>query len=174
MSESTKNLFFTLLGGLLALATTMLVEQCYRPAQLRTQIQSELFRATYDKRIDAYQTLVQMFADVYWLERELAEVQPNVKKKRRLELIEKVNRHLIRSTPIINETAFRLGFAALNFYAEHSGNFTPDMRSKWVNDHAKPLVNVIRKDLHLDEIARGVAENVSKSHLSSGSGGGQG
>jgi|SRR5688572_26417712 len=160
MSESTKNLLFTILGGVLAFLSTMLVEQCYRPAQIRTQVQSELFRATYDRRIDAYQTLTELFSDVYWLERELAAAMPETRRERRLALIEKVQRQLTRAIPIIDKTVHQRALEALNSYIQQSENFTAETRRKWVNEHVDPLVNAIRRDLKLDEVNRGVAEKI--------------
>lgn len=135
---------------------TLIVEHYYRPAQLRTQIQAELFRATYDKRIESYQAIVQMFSDVYWVEREPAKD----KDQRRREVIQNAQRQIIRAMPIIDRKAFDLAFKALDNYIEQSANFTPEVRRKWINDYVNPLVEAIRKDLRQDEITKGIAENI--------------
>ncbi len=156
MSEWLKTLIASLVGGVIAVGGTLIVEHYYRPAQLRTQIQAELFRATYDKRIESYQAIVQMFSDVYWVEREPAKD----KDQRRREVIQNAQRQIIRAMPIIDRKAFDLAFKALDNYIEQSANFTPEVRRKWINDYVNPLVEAIRKDLRQDEITKGIAENI--------------
>jgi hypothetical protein len=159
LSEWFKTILATLVGGVLGMGSTLLVEHYYRPAQLRTQIQAELFRATYDKRIESYQAILQMFSDVYWLERE-ATSKPETKRESQLELIQNVQRQIIRAMPIIDQKAYSLAFDALDYYIQHSNNFTPEVRKKWIDLHVNPLVDAIRKDLHQDEIVRGVGESI--------------
>lgn len=97
----------------------------YRPAQLRTQIQAELFRATYDNRIESYQAIVQMFSDVYWLERE----PTKDKEQRRTEVLQRTQREIIRSSPIVDRKVFELAFEAFNNYIAQSANFKPELRT---------------------------------------------
>ena len=152
-----KTLTASLVGGLIAVGGALIIEHYYRPAQLRTQIQAELFRATYDKRIESYQAIVQMFSDVYWLERQPAGKD---KEKRRIEVLQRTQREIIRSTPIVDRQVFDLAFKAFNAYIEQSANFTPELRTKWINDYVTPLAEAMRRDLRQDEITKGVGENI--------------
>jgi hypothetical protein len=156
LSEWLKTILASLVGGVIAVSGTLIVEHYYRPAQQRMQIQAELFRATYDNRIESYQAIVQMFSDVYWLEREPAKD----KEQRRKEVLQNIQRQIIRSSPIVDRKVFELAMRAFNNYIEQSANFTPELRTKWVNDYVNPLVEAMRADLRQDEITKGVAENI--------------
>jgi hypothetical protein len=160
LSEWLKTLTATFVGGMLALSSNIIIEYYFRSAQLRTQIQAELFRATYDKRIESYQAIVQMFSDAYWLEITSKSMDPSAQSKLRTEYMQKVQREIIRASPIIDQKVFTLALQAFNFYIERSNNFTPAVRTEWINLHVTSLVEAMRKDLHRDEIAQGVAEGV--------------
>jgi hypothetical protein len=145
---------------MLALGSNLIIEHYYRSAQLRTQIQAELFRATYDKRIESYQAILQMFSDAYWLERVTKNRKPDEKTTLQLQLMQNVQREIIRASPIIDQKAFKLSFDALNYYIQHSNDFTPAVRRKWIDTYVTPLVEAMRQDLHRDAIAQGVGEGV--------------
>jgi hypothetical protein len=124
------------------------------------QIQAELFRATYEKRVELYQGILQMFSDVYWIERKAANLGKAEMNRRRTELIRNVQRQIGSGAAIMNKRTFELAFDALNYYIAHSDNFTAQVRSEWVSKHFDPLVVAIRKDLHQDEIAEAVGEKI--------------
>lgn len=148
MTEWKKIVITTLIAGLIGgLGSTLLVESYYRPKQLRTEIQSHIYLQTYDKRVQLYQSLIEMFSDAYWLEVELKnEPSETVREKRRLVLMQKIQRDITRSSVITNHTIFVLSFNAFNFYVENCHNFTPDIRRKWLSEYFDPLLKAIRVD----------------------------
>jgi len=116
MNEWKKTLVTTLVAGLIGgLGSTILIESYYRPKQLRTEIHSQIYQQTYDKRVQLYQSLIEMFSDAYWLEVKLKdEPSESVRKKRRIDLMQKIQRHIIRSSVIAEKRIYDLSFDAFN------------------------------------------------------------
>jgi hypothetical protein len=152
-------LFAGLLGGL---GSLLVSELYFRPKQFQNETRVALYRETYTKRIESYQSILAMFSQVYWLERNLkAETSAkSSKEKRRLEYIEGVQRELHRPPVLATEEIFKLALAALNFYIENARDFTPEVREKWINQYYNRLVKAIREDLYQDEIRQGIANEV--------------
>ncbi len=156
-------LFGALIGGI---GTTVLNEAYFQPQHFRTEVRAQLYRETYERRVASYETLLQLFSDVSWLERQLG-AEPNLDKRDRLrfELIQRVQRQLTTLPVIANVHVYEAAFKALDYYVKNARNFTPEVRRKWITEYYSPLVKAMRDDLYQDEIREELAKQVFPESL---------
>jgi hypothetical protein len=157
----------TLVAGLIGgLGSTIITESYFRPQHFRSETRAALYRETYNKRVDSYQTVLGMFSQAYWLERSLtAESSEETRRSRRLVFIEQIQRELGRLPVVGTLEIHGLAFKALDYYIENFRKFTPDVRRKWIDLYYSPLLQAMRRDLYQDEIRKEMGEQVFPESL---------
>jgi len=152
-----------MIGGL---GSTIVTELYFRPRHFQSETRAGLYRETYNKRVDSYQTILGMFSQAYWLERNLAsESSEEARDRRRLEFIQQIQGALGR-LPVVGTLEINsLAFKALDYYIENARKFTPQVRTRWIDLYYSPLVQAIRRDLYQDEIREEMGKQVFPESL---------